>query len=209
MGRERLDLASICTHSADAPLQRFCYAAMKAAGRRTFIIAAVVVLFGSSQANAHPIGYQFATTLDYGTLAGTQIWGSMFWNDPGPGYSTAPIQSLTLNVGNRRYGLSDGVFPAYIQSPHLDPMFGFANDWGPRFQLRSNVLFGGLTNFSLFEGGNVFVVYSYSPAVPFQYFTQASGTLAVPGPSSLVVAVGALLAACYAVGRTTFQKMRA
>jgi hypothetical protein len=174
---------------------------VKAAVRRSAFIAGVVLLLGCSQANAHPIGYQFASTLDYGALAGTHIWGSMFWNDPGPGYSTAPIQSLTLNVGNRRYGLSDGVFPAYVQSPHLDPFLGFANDWGPRFQLRSNVLFGGLTNLSLFEGGNVFVVYSYSPAVPFQYLTQASGALAVPEPSSLAFGLGTLIASSYAVRR--------
>jgi hypothetical protein len=147
--------------------------------------------------------------LDYGALAGTHIWGSMFWNDPGPGYSTAPIQSLTLNVGNRSYGLSDGVFPAYVQSPHLDPFFGFANDWGPRFQLRSNVLFGGLTNLSLFEGGNVFVVYSYSSTTPFQYLTQASGALAVPEPGTLAFGLSALVASGCALRRRATRKTSA
>jgi len=191
MAQAGFNIASICAHVAGVMACRRMSLAM---------VGAVLLLAGPSPANAYPIGFQFTSSLDYGALAGTPIWGSLTWDDLGPGYTTAPIQSLALTIGNRRYGLSDGMFPAYVQSPHLDPVFGFANDWGPRFQIRPDLLIGGLTNLSLFEGGNVFVVYSYLSNVPFQYLTQAtSGPVAtVPEPGSLALAVSALLGAAYA-----------
>ena len=208
MGREGRRIALICTHSVAAIIRAGRHHATRAF-RRTAIITVILLLVGSSHAAvAKPIGYQFSSTLDFGAMAGTPIWGSMSWNDPGPGYSTAPLLSLTLNVGSRQYGLSDGLFPAYVYSPHLDPTFGFANNWGPRFQLRPNLLLGGLRNLGLFEGGNVFIVYSYLPTTPFQYLTQASGTIvAVPEPGSLVLGLSGLALALFArkrakVGRT-------
>jgi len=117
------------------------------------------------------------------------------------------MTALTMNIGSRQYNLSHGVYPAFVQAPHLDPSFGFANNWGPNFQLRSNVLFGGLTNLSLFEGGSVFVAYSYLPSASLQYLTQARLAMApvtsIPEPNSLVLGLGALAGAWFARRRVT------
>jgi hypothetical protein len=85
-----------------------------------------------------------------------------------------------------------------VYSPHLDPTFGFANNWGPRFQIQPGLLSGGLTNFSLFEGGNVFLVYSYLPGIPYQYLAQAtSGRASIPEPGSLFFGLSGIATALY------------
>jgi hypothetical protein len=207
MAPHRVTIASFCTHSIATILMRGRLLPVRRMVRRTALIAAMLAFVGPLRADARPIGFQFSSMLDYGILAGTPIWGSLYWNDLGPGQLTAPIQSLTLNIGSRKYGLADGLFPAYVQSPYLDPTFGFANDWGPRFQLRPELLSGGLTNFSLFEGGNVFVVYSYLPGRPFQYLTQASGRLVtVPEPGSLLLGLSGLATALYARRRLATKR---
>lgn len=158
---------------------------------RTAMLAGLFSMWTLSSANANPIGIQFSSTLGFGPLAGTPVWGSFFWNDPGPGPTMAPVSALTVNVGSRQFGLSQGLYPAYVVNPHFDPSSGFANSWGPSFALRPEFMFGGLTHFGLFQGGAVFVAYSYSPSTPVQYLTQAQVAL-VPGPSSFLLCMAGL-----------------
>jgi hypothetical protein len=155
--------------------------------------------------HASPIGIQFSSVLDYGALAGTPIWGEFRWDDPGPLQSIAPITALTLNIGTRTFNLSHGLFPAVVNSPHLTSS-GFANNWGPRFALRPEFLFGGLTHLGLFEGGTVLVSYSYLPTSAFQYVANAQVALvpaaSVPEPGSLALILGGLTG-CLLVRRRT------
>jgi len=193
MATNRFTIARVCTLSRGTRAVRLRHAV-----RQIALTAAALLLVATPRAHANPIGIQFSSTLDYGSLAGTPVWGSFFWDDAGPSLLTAPMTALTMNIGSRQYNLSHGAYPAFVQAPHLDPNFGFANNWGPNFQLRSNVLFGGLTNFSLFEGGSVFVAYSYLPSASLQYLTQANlapATMTVPEPGSLVLGLGALAGA--------------
>ena len=194
MSLNRFSTASSCALSTNrfAPLMGPPWRFLRRAG----IIAAVLWIALASQAHARPISVQFSGQLGLGALAGTPVWGSFSWNSTTAGVISAPIIALNLNIGNRRFNLSQGVYPAFVQSPYFHPVLGVGNAWGPRFSLRPEFMFGGLAHLSLFSGGNVFITYSYLPSVPIQYLTQAQVSLvpisSIPGPDTLSLSLAAL-----------------